>query len=318
MKALPYPVFTVAPCSLSRKRRLLDLLIPALAQRGLRPALITADRLLGGEADLGPYRPLFSRWDAEEGDLPVYERARKSDIVFCFAAAERSRENAAWPVLEVTGFLHDFEKEFAALLGCAERIVAKRPVGGWVLIGGRSSRMGRPKHLLAAADGSTWLERSVSLLARLTDGVVLSGQGEVPAALSGLVRLADIPDIEGPLAGMTAALRWQPDAAWLVAACDMPGVTEESISWLLTNRRLGSWGTVPRTAGNGRLEPLFALYEPQAGPLFESMHLRGDYRLSNVTMTSDKIAVIDIPAHILRAWENVNTPGELEKYWGSS
>ena len=58
------------------------------------------------------------------------------------------------------------------------------PVWGCVLIGGRSRRMGRPKHLIEAG-GCSWLERTVTLLGHCVEQVVIAGPGDVPATLVG-------------------------------------------------------------------------------------------------------------------------------------
>ena len=59
------------------------------------------------------------------------------------------------------------------------------PLLGGVLIGGASSRMGRPKHLLEH-DGTTFAERAVAALRPHVGDVVLLGSGEVPSSLAGL------------------------------------------------------------------------------------------------------------------------------------
>ena len=64
------------------------------------------------------------------------------------------------------------------------------PVWGCVLIGGRSRRMGRPKHLIEAG-GCSWLERTVTLLGYCVERVVIAGPGDVPATLAGTEHLAD-------------------------------------------------------------------------------------------------------------------------------
>ncbi len=161
------------------------------------------------------------------------------------------------------------------------------PVFGCVLIGGRSRRMGRPKHLLRDG-GTTWLERTVDALASAADRVVLVGGGALPETrsapanvasgegaartgrddpdgsavvaenhrarpisdpLAALPRLPDVPDAQGPLAGILACMRWAPWATWLVTACDLPDLAPEALAWLLSRRRPGVWATLPRAAG---------------------------------------------------------------------
>ncbi|MEN8198509.1 MAG: molybdenum cofactor guanylyltransferase [Thermodesulfobacteriota bacterium] len=186
------------------------------------------------------------------------------------------------------------------------------PLCGCLLIGGRSSRMGWPKHLIKGVNGLTWLENTLSLLDSFTSEIVLSGAGEIPAGLDSLVRLPDLPDVQGPLTGILAAMRHRPDVAWLLLACDMPNVTEEALAWLVGTRRQDSWGTVPRLKEDGFVEPLLALYEPRAGEYFEELRRAGIFRISMVAKKAH-ISTPLVPPSLVRAWSNINTPEELSQ-----
>jgi len=119
----------------------------------------------------------------------------------------------------------------------------RRPIHGGILIGGGSTRMGRPKHLLEH-NGRSFVESVADTVGeRLADRVLL-GSGSVPDTLAGLGRIPDPPGVIGPIAGLLAALRWAPGSAWLVVACDQPLVTPEALDWLLAQRRPPS--TSPR------------------------------------------------------------------------
>ena len=184
------------------------------------------------------------------------------------------------------------------------------PLYACLLIGGRSSRMGWPKHLIKGGNGLTWVENTVKLLTPFTRDIVLSGAGDVPATLHSLQRIPDVPDVQGPLTGILASMRWQPDACWLLLACDMPNITSEALEWLLASRRPDSWGTVPRLEDDGFVEPLLALYEPQAKDYFEELCDSGIFRISMVARRS-KISTPVVPHGLSRAWSNINTPDEL-------
>jgi molybdopterin-guanine dinucleotide biosynthesis protein A len=186
------------------------------------------------------------------------------------------------------------------------------PLRACLLIGGRSSRMGRPKHLIKGVNGKTWVENTVKLLQPFTQKIVLSGRGDVPESLESLARIPDVPDVQGPLTGILAAMRWQPDSCWLLLACDMPNITTESLEWLIASRSPGSWGTVPRLEKDGFVEPLLALYEPQAKRYFEELCSSGILRISMVAGRS-KIATPVIPQSFCGAWSNINTPDELAR-----
>jgi len=184
------------------------------------------------------------------------------------------------------------------------------PVWGCVLIGGRSSRMGRPKHLLKDRNGITWLERTVRLLRPFVADVVLSGKGEVPKSMNGLIRLSDVPDVAGPLSGILAAMHWRPAVSWLLVACDMPDISEDAVRWLLARRRPGVWGTVPRLQEGGSVEPLLAHYDCRCLPLFEDLVRTGCLRIGMVAVNAN-IETPVVPEHIRMSWRNVNTVEDL-------
>ena len=98
---------------------------------------------------------------------------------------------------------------------------------GYVLVGGRSSRMGRDKALLPFRGG---------VLAGVGGAGGGNGRRETPCwwAIRTLCRAAAlgypvIPDLypgEGPLGGILTALESSASADWnLVVACDMPGLS---------------------------------------------------------------------------------------------
>jgi len=190
------------------------------------------------------------------------------------------------------------------------KITTRVPVWACVLIGGRSSRMGRAKHLLDAPGGLTWLERTVGILQPFVERVVLSGSGQVPQSLQNLVRLPDIPGVAGPLTGILSAMRWQPDVSWLLVACDMPSLSAEALNWLIHSRRPGSWGTVPRRSPASHVEPLLAHYDSRCRALFEHILTSGSHRIGDVAR-DEKIATPVIPGQLIAAWDNINTPEEL-------
>ena len=166
--------------------------------------------------------------------------------------------------------------------------------------------MGRPKHLLAASDGRTWVETIVSVVKPLAGQVVLLGKGEVPRSLLGLPVLRDVEDQQGPLAGIMAAMRWRPDVSWLFLSCDTPGVSAEALRWLLANRKPGVWAVLPRRADSGVVEPFPGWYDFRSRCFLETC--RGPAALAGCA----KAATPPIPKNLASAWTNVNTQFELK------
>ena len=235
-------------------------------------------------------------------DLPVFRLQQKT------GSENRLREAGRLiHLLDCTREISLCGHSVVDLLG---EITTRMPVWACVLIGGRSSRMGRAKHLLTAPGGLTWLERTVGVLQPFAEQVVLAGGGQVPDSLQGLIRLPDIPGVAGPLTGILSAMRWQPDVSWLLVACDMPSLCPEALAWLINSRRPGIWGTVPKRSPESHVEPLLAHYDSRCRSLFESVLASGSHRIGDVARQK-KIATPIIPVQLIAAWDNINTPEEL-------
>lgn len=185
------------------------------------------------------------------------------------------------------------------------------PVWGCVLIGGKSSRMGQPKHLLCHEE-RTWVERTVAILNARVERVVVAGAGLLPPALVGTERVDDVVGLAGPLAGILAAFRCFPQVSWVVAACDLPDLEEGALRWLLQCRRPGVVAILPDLAADGRVEPLLAYYDRQCRSLLEAMAASGQRRMQWLRQEAGVITP-QPPAELRAAWRNVNTPQELDR-----
>jgi len=335
-----YPVLGVCGCSGAGKTTLIEALLPRLQSIGLRVAVVKhdahnlsvdtpgkdSDRFFRAGADVFLFgEECFSRRQSRGDftsflvnlctgyDLVLVEGHAKTEIPKIWllgpghvdAPSDNqglllkilSREQAA--VDDVFSFVHHW----------LSRICRQTPVWGCVLIGGRSRRMGRPKHLIERA-GKTWLEHAVAKLDSRVEKVVLSGRGVVPDSLAGLDHLPDVPGLAGPLAGVLAAMRWQPEVSWLVLACDLPDVQVEALQWLLDGRCPGIHAILPDLKGDGCLEPLLAWYDFRCRPLLEEIAASGSLRISRLA-GQENIRHFQPPARLQDSWRNVNTPAEL-------
>ncbi len=177
----------------------------------------------------------------------------------------------------------------------------RRPVRGAILLGGESRRMGEPKHLLRHGPAS-WLACVQDALGACLGELVLLGSGELPPDVRPATRLPDAPELQGPLAGLLAAMRWAPDYAWIVAACDQPLLTADAIAWLLAQRRPGVRAILPRHPVSGRIDPFPGLYEPCCRPLLEQ--LDGPAKMAGLKGVISPV----LPDQHLASWANFNTP----------
>ena len=185
-------------------------------------------------------------------------------------------------------------------------------VGGVVLCGGQSRRMGTPKAWLPFGDGPM-LSRVVAVLAAVVDPVVViaaPGQ-EVPTLPPDVAVVRDSVPGRGPLAGLAAgleALSGCADAAY-VSSCDVPLLRPESIRFLVD--RLGEEAIVAPWDGE-RYHPLSAVYRRSVLPEVEAMLREECYRLTLLLhrcpvrrILTDDLREVDPN---LRSLRNVNTP----------
>jgi len=179
-----------------------------------------------------------------------------------------------------------------------------------VVVGGRSERMGWPKQLLEY-EGKSFLERVLAALAPFGERVVLLGDGPVPEACGGYPRLPDPPGLGGPLAGILAAMRWDPGATWVVAGCDQPLIEPDAIAWLLDQRAPGKWAVLPRV-GEGGVEPLLAIYDARARRILESLAAGGCLAPSALASHPRTLSPSP-PAELAEAWRDFNTREELDR-----
>ena len=129
---------------------------------------------------------------------------------------------------------------------------------GFVLVGGKSSRMGRDKALLPF-HGTTLVEHVAEQVRRAAGSVTLVGAPERYHRL-GLPVIADRTEGCGPLAGIQAALECT-EADWnLVVACDMPSVTADFLATLFEQAECCGGCCLLPVPPSGLPEPLCAVY----------------------------------------------------------
>ncbi len=178
---------------------------------------------------------------------------------------------------------------------------------GFVLAGGKSSRMGRDKALLPFR-GGTLVEAVAAAVAEAAGRVTLIGDPERYGCF-GLPVVADRYPGWGPLAGIHAALTLD-QADWnLVVACDMPELTPAFLRSLLeAAEAAGADCLLPKSAGLP--EPLCAVYHRRILPVIQAAMERG-VRKVTTGLEGLRMASPDFPESCFR---NLNTSAEWTSY----
>jgi molybdenum cofactor guanylyltransferase len=133
-----------------------------------------------------------------------------------------------------------------------------QPVSGYILAGGQSRRMGRPKHDIEIG-GQTLLDIAVKAISAITVGDV-TVVGPPTVERIGLRCIPDIAPAAGPLIGIYTALNDCQSEWAAMLACDMPFVTGGMLRLLASIDRSEYDAVVPRQP-DGRPQPLCALYK---------------------------------------------------------
>jgi molybdopterin-guanine dinucleotide biosynthesis protein A len=195
-------------------------------------------------------------------------------------------------------------------------------VSAFILTGGVSSRMGKPKGLLDFG-GQPLILRIARLIEPLASTVTVIGPLEAYEALG----LAVIQDeqfngpggndkAQGPLAGIATALTATRTDWNLILACDLPYIRSEWLDWLLARAVASTRQIVmPRTAGG--LEPLAAVYRRECAEAIVAALRRGVRKVTDAMelfrvefVTERDWGPVDPEGRVLR---NMNAPEDYEE-----
>lgn len=172
---------------------------------------------------------------------------------------------------------------------------------GFILAGGRSSRMGTDKALLPWQN-TTIVEHMAQTVRSVADSVTLIGEPGRYRNL-GLPCIADIRPGLGPLAGLETALSAAQTRWSVVLPCDMPGVGADVLAMLCEVAGRSNSRAVLLRDSNGTVHPLCGLYRRDCLPDIQRALDAGQLRLMEVV---ERIG----PEYIGIAFciPNINTP----------
>jgi molybdopterin-guanine dinucleotide biosynthesis protein A len=192
-----------------------------------------------------------------------------------------------------------------------EKLQQARPLlNGLVLAGGKSMRMGQDKGAI------TWHGKEqryymADLLQPFCEAVYISCQPEQQLSIgSSYKTVTDTFTGLGPYGAILSAFREQPDAAWLVVACDLPLLDTATLNHLTAKRNSAAIATTFQSPHDGFPEPLITIWEPKSYPLLLSFLAQGYSCPRKVLINSDTIVLPPLQPDALL---NVNTPEEAAR-----
>lgn len=184
---------------------------------------------------------------------------------------------------------------------------------GLVLAGGKSTRMKVDKSILHY-HGTPQVEHAVHLLQKHCDKVFISNRKD-QSELSGHTIAPQIHDQTqfsdiGPIGGILSAMTLHPDAAWLILACDLPFITEETLRTLIAKRNQEKIATAYISTHDQLPEPLCAIWEAHSAPRILEFVKQGMQCPRKILINSD---VQLIQPQQRNALDNINNPEEYKQ-----
>ncbi|MFZ0884443.1 MAG: molybdenum cofactor guanylyltransferase [Candidatus Acidiferrales bacterium] len=187
-------------------------------------------------------------------------------------------------------------------------------IAGFILGGGKSSRMGEDKGLLEI-DGEAIILRTMRVVESVAGSMRVVGGAELYRGL-GLNAIADDWPDAGPLGGIATALRAS-EAEWnLIVACDLPYLTRPWLEFLVERGRASAADAVVPMNLRGA-EPLCAMYDARCEPAIRASLEQGRRKVT------DGLARIHVEYLEPAEWKcfdsegllfkNMNTPADYEE-----
>ena len=176
---------------------------------------------------------------------------------------------------------------------------------GFLLCGGRSSRMGRDKALLLL-NGEPLVQRGLRTLQEVCTEVAIAGAAQDLSSF-GRVIPDEVADC-GPLGGIVSAME-QSSSEWnLFLSVDSPFVPAAALIRLLViAASFPSIGVMARAAGV--LQPLCAVYSRKALPILREELAVGRWKVTQAIATAGEYKIVDFAEE---SWfRNLNTPEEF-------
>lgn len=181
-------------------------------------------------------------------------------------------------------------------------------IRGYILAGGKSSRMGEDKGL-KQFNGKALVQTVIDQMQLALDEVVIVSNN-LDYKQFGLVVIEDVIKNIGPAGGIYTALQHSISEKIFVVSCDMPFITCDAISFLM-KRSKDKEITLPEK--DGKLEPLFGVYSKAVLYQWKNLIDKDCIKIQQMVKNFD-LKIINVtgksifPDHLFK---NINTPGEF-------
>ncbi len=180
-----------------------------------------------------------------------------------------------------------------------------------ILTGGKSQRMGTPKHNIKFKN-KTLLETAISKVSQITSGIFISGNPEMLPDLTYPTVPDEITEC-GPIGGLFSSLKAIETSDALVIPVDMPFLDSKVLEKLIKIHSKDSLATV--AFYQGQLQPLCAVYSKKCLPIITKQIGNGDFKMQNFLgkiVFKEVLFDNSMPFVSEKTFLNINTPSNLK------
>ncbi len=186
----------------------------------------------------------------------------------------------------------------------------KNWIDGYILAGGKSSRMGTDKGLMWL-HGQCMIQHVIRQLRPAVNSVfIVSNNPEYKKF--GLKLIGDLIKDKGPVGGIYSALSHTHSTHIFIVSCDMPCINPDAIEYLINHAHQAQ---IVLPVFNGRLEPLFGIYAKECLTRWKELMDQGQLKLQQMVthFSLYKLVVDDVEYFNEQTFLNLNTRMEFNK-----
>jgi molybdopterin-guanine dinucleotide biosynthesis protein A len=177
-----------------------------------------------------------------------------------------------------------------------------------IMAGGSSTRMGTDKSMLLIG-GRPIIKGICERLSTCFEQILISADNKDKFEFLGCEVVPDKIPGQGPLMGIASSLEASSNELNFVAACDIPRMELRHVRRIISEAADAEHDIVVPVAGDGRYEPLFAVYRKSALRAANKVLSSGGRKISDVFALCN-VKKIDLGADLV----NLNTTAEYEEF----
>jgi molybdopterin-guanine dinucleotide biosynthesis protein A len=152
-------------------------------------------------------------------------------------------------------------------------------INGYILAGGKSSRMGTDKGLLLF-EGKPMIQYVIEQMQPVFDKLVIVSNNPEYEKF-GLEVIPDLIKDIGPAGGIYTALHQSETKLNFMVSCDMPFVTAAAIKFIIANTYESQ---IVLLENQGKMEPLFGMYSKECEEIWLELIEEGKVKLQEMVL----------------------------------